>query len=221
MQTKDERLARMTRYRGKNRDRIRKWEREFYWKNKDEIATYQKSLRLIIKEHALSAYGGAKCGKCGREDINALTLDHIDQDGSRRREEGHPSGVGLYRYLRDRGYPPGFRVLCFNCNIKSWLEHARKTYSKNPLTIKSRQCVFDLKIKTLEAYGGCVCELCGNEDAEVLGIDHLNGGGNKHRKDMGFHGGQDFYRYLRDNKYPPGYRVLCLSCNNSEDRSCD
>jgi len=40
-------------------------------------------------------------------------------------------------------------------------------------------------------------------------IDHVNGGGNTHRKEVG----KTVYRWLRKQGYPEGYRVLCDNCN--------
>lgn len=48
--------------------------------------------------------------------------------------------------------------------------------------------------------------------AELLTIDHVNGGGNAHRKVIG-RGSKDFYRWLKRNNYPPGFQALCGSCN--------
>jgi hypothetical protein len=46
----------------------------------------------------------------------------------------------------------------------------------------------------------------------MLGIDHINGGGTKHRKEIKNFG---IYKWLIDNNYPLGYRVLCHNCNCS------
>ena len=56
------------------------------------------------------------------------------------------------------------------------------------------------------------CADCGDTIFETLTVDHLNGGGNKHRKKMKF-SGSAFYQWLVDKKFPPGYQVLCIRCN--------
>lgn len=69
-----------------------------------------------------------------------------------------------------------------------------------------------LKTEAIAAYGG-VCDCC-NESREVfLAIDHVNGGGLKHRKAIGKRGGGAFYKWLQDHGWPHGYRVLCHNCN--------
>jgi hypothetical protein len=47
----------------------------------------------------------------------------------------------------------------------------------------------------------------------LLTIDHLSGGGNKHRTEIGLHGGVEFYRWLKRNDYPKEFQVLCWNCN--------
>ena len=69
-----------------------------------------------------------------------------------------------------------------------------------------------VKTETISQYGGeCVC--CGEMKIEFLCIDHIEGGGTQHRREVGR--GQDFYRWLKRNEYPEGFRVLCSNCNQS------
>lgn len=58
--------------------------------------------------------------------------------------------------------------------------------------------------------GWPTCSCCGEKSIEFLSIHHLNGGGNRHRKidKIG-----NTYAWLRRNKYPDGYSVLCMNCN--------
>lgn len=58
-------------------------------------------------------------------------------------------------------------------------------------------------------YGG-KCECCGENKKEFLSIDHINGGGNKHRKDIGH---LSICKWLKKNNYPKGFRILCHNCN--------
>jgi hypothetical protein len=68
-----------------------------------------------------------------------------------------------------------------------------------------------LKLETIQHYGGkCTC--CGEDKLIFLTIDHINGGGNKHRRELNKKG-QDFYSWLRLNNWLKGYRVLCHNCN--------
>lgn len=71
-----------------------------------------------------------------------------------------------------------------------------------------------LKIDAINAYGG-KCDCCGIDNYEFMAIDHIYGNGNKHRKDNKIGGGQQFYRWLKKQNYPSGFRVLCHNCNMS------
>jgi hypothetical protein len=65
------------------------------------------------------------------------------------------------------------------------------------------------KLEALSAYGGPFCRCCNEDILEFLSIDHIKGGGNKHRKKVG----ANIYTWLKRNKYPKGFRVLCMNCN--------
>lgn len=66
------------------------------------------------------------------------------------------------------------------------------------------------KVSAIGHYGG-VCACCGERELAFLTIDHIDGGGTKHRQEVG--GGSKFYRWLITNEFPSGYQVLCANCN--------
>ena len=78
----------------------------------------------------------------------------------------------------------------------------------------SRQYNRKHRMLALQHYsnGKVECACCGEETLEFLALDHVNGGGGKHRRELG-RGGAIFTRWLRTNKYPSGYQVLCHNCN--------
>jgi hypothetical protein len=67
-----------------------------------------------------------------------------------------------------------------------------------------------LRVEVLRHYGQA-CSCCGESTQEFLCIDHIKGGGGKHRNEIG--SGYCFYLWLRSSGYPDGYRVLCHNCN--------
>ncbi len=106
----------------------KKAHRERYHANRVENAKTAKERRRRLKQAAFSAYGGAKCTCCGDEHLEFLSIDHIAGDGAEHREKllaefGWKSnrsamcGSTFYAWLKKQGYPPGFRVLCMNCNF--------------------------------------------------------------------------------------------------------
>lgn len=97
------------------------------------------------------------------------------------------------------------RAKCLSASQRCYRRHAedRKAYRKRVQQIEKRMA--------FEAYGGkCAC--CGEAGIHFLSIDHIHGGGNKHRREIGS-GGYRFYVWLRLRNYPPGYQVLCFNCN--------
>lgn len=74
---------------------------------------------------------------------------------------------------------------------------------------KMRELIFD-------AYGReCAC--CGESEREFLAVDHIFGGGRAHRLEIGGGkcGGNRFYQWLVNNKFPTGFRILCHNCNQA------
>ena len=62
----------------------------------------------------------------------------------------------------------------------------------------------------LRHYGGiCVC--CEEQELKFLCLDHVDGGGNKHRAEVG--GGTTFYNWIIRENFPAGFQVLCHNCN--------
>lgn len=64
----------------------------------------------------------------------------------------------------------------------------------------------------LEHYGK-QCDCCNEIEKEFLGIDHINGGGTKHRKEL--KNKSNIYRWVCKNNYPKEFRILCHNCNLS------
>ena len=72
----------------------------------------------------------------------------------------------------------------------------------------------DARLQVLQYYSATEipqCACCGDQTVEFLSIDHIDGGGGKHRKKVS----TNFYKWLIRNDFPDGYRVLCYNCNLS------
>jgi hypothetical protein len=69
------------------------------------------------REAVFKAYGGYVCVGCGETDKDVLTIDHVNNDGAaHRREIG--AGWPIYPWLVSNNFPPGFQVLCANCQMR-------------------------------------------------------------------------------------------------------
>jgi hypothetical protein len=79
------------------------------------------------------------------------------------------------------------------------------------LTVKRRYHRRNARLKVYQHYsnGTMKCAKCGNNDIDVLSIDHINGGGNAHRKNV-VHSHTE--EWLVRNNFPDGFQVLCMNC---------
>jgi len=97
-----------------------------------------------------------------------------------------------------RKYPPiENETLCLVCK------------KKNAIVGKDNR--IKQKLTVLQHYGG-KCKLCDAMDMAVLSIDHIDGGGTRHRNQL-LRQGTTLYRWLVKNNYPEGFQVLCFNCN--------
>lgn len=72
----------------------------------------------------------------------------------------------------------------------------------------------ELKATVHAHYGGkCSCPSCPETNPAFLSIDHINGGGTKHRKEINRGGGSKFHRWIIQNNFPTDLRLLCFNCN--------
>lgn len=98
---------------------------------------------------------------------------------------------------------------------KSCKRRKRKAfYAENPgkhMAHKAYQRAAGLRFKALaiSGYGG-VCACCGEDVFDLLSIDHIEGGGRAHKKELNR---STIFRWLVKNNYPSGFRVLCFDCN--------
>lgn len=101
---------------------------------------------------------------------------------------------------------------------KKYLLHKkeqRKRYKKKypeKIRVSATKHRMNRKVKVLSFYSGSkpFCKCCGEKEIKFLSIDHINGGGKKHRKveKIG-----DICEWLVRNKFPDGFQVLCFNCN--------
>jgi len=177
--------------------------------------TGQNSRRQKRRLEILSYYsnGELKCSMCGYDNPASLEINHLDGDGRKHHKKINGD---IVRYIRENNNPDEFNVLCGNCN---WKEFLLRNYDNTTITY-SKEYGFRKKISAFQIYSDyrIKCAVCGEDDIDVLTIDHIDGGGNKHKKKLKQEGieGRVFYEWLEKNLYPFGYRVLCRNCQRTE-----
>jgi hypothetical protein len=91
-------------------------------------------------------------------------------------------------------------------NISRW-ESKQREY-RNRKRMEQRNQV-------LVHYGGkCAC--CGESEPLFLTIDHIDGNGAQHRRMIGK---TDMWKWLCQQNFPGGYRLLCFNCNAGRYRN--
>lgn len=112
-------------------------------------------------------------------------------------------------YERNPGYKTKYDAAWKEANPGKYSEYNKKSSLK-------------LKRQVMDAYGGhCAC--CGETELTFLTIDHIDGDGAEHRREMAAErgsggtrwgqAGAPTYRWLRDHGFPTGFQVLCANCN--------
>lgn len=72
----------------------------------------------------------------------------------------------------------------------------------------------EVRLQVLRHYsdGEPLCRCCGEKELVFLAMDHIEGGGNKQRKEMKG-APHSIYRWLIKHGFPKGFQVLCHNCN--------
>jgi len=95
-------------------------------------------------------------------------------------------------------------------------EYMREWRKKNSAKSRSLQLKYyrELRYEIISYYGGSPpkCACCGESIFEFLTVDHINGGGNQHRKSLKV-GGNGLYTWIKRNNFPPIFQILCANCN--------
>lgn len=118
---RDKNMAQMRAYRKEHREEYRQNSRQYYAKHRKDFAQRSREVRGKLKLETMTYYSLGDtpyCASCGITDIDVLCLDHINNDGAEHRKLAGRAGTVTYGWLKKRGYPDGFQVLCANCNLK-------------------------------------------------------------------------------------------------------
>ncbi len=175
-------------------------------------ATAQRQSRIDVISYYSN--GSMVCACCGESIFEFLTIDHIDGGGNKHRKNERISNLSLW--LKRRQFPSGFRILCTNCNfahgVYGYCPHNGNVERPASTSILRYR---KLRIEALKHYGGDppTCACCGINHIEFLHLDHTNGDGAAHRRQLKTY---SIYRWVKAQGYPNmPLRVLCANCNCS------
>lgn len=185
----------------------------FYIKNIERERKRRNNVMLKLKKDCMNALGG-KCYDCGTEEIEVLTVEHINGKGLDEYKRlgngkvGHGKSI-LYRLIRDRKVNlENYLCLCMNCNMKRRIAKEHKETKMSKYGQKLKRDVLTLL--------GCKCSNCGIDDLDKLTLEHKQGFGRAHRRQLNKSGysSTKLYSLIRRGLEPiEKYSVLCFNCN--------
>lgn len=115
-------------------------------------------------------------------------------------------------FNKNRAMRDGLNSYCKPCHRASVSAYkkANPEWARERARAESRKLRNDI----LAGYGGrCVC--CGEDTPEFLALDHINGGGGIHRRQVG--GNTPIYRDVRRRGFPKDeFQLLCHNCNTAK-----
>jgi len=130
--------------------------------NKERYNASKYLYREKLKIKILAKYSDNKicCAYCGEEDVDVLCIDHINNNGTKHREElnvsqkGGGAGTRVYEALNKLDFQLGLQVLCFNCNTKKEMERKK--------TLRKQNKFYAERMKEITEYlnkmkGGDIC----------------------------------------------------------------
>lgn len=156
-----------------------------------------------LRKKFIDMYGG-KCDCCGIEDIDVLSMEHINRDGAQARRER--TSMTEYRLAIKTYQPEKYKILCRNCNSGG---HINGDCPHKTSLITDSHARRQRK-KFVEMYGG-KCMDCGETNFGFLTMEHINGGG--HQKCINGQQKSGEYRLALKEYRPDEYGVLCWNCN--------
>jgi hypothetical protein len=106
-------------YRSDCQDCLRARSRRYYEANHQAAVKQRRNYQADHRSQVFDHYG-RMCVCCGTTEN--LSIDHIDGNGKRHREELFGKSQGragstFYHWLVKQGFPPGYQTLCRRCNI--------------------------------------------------------------------------------------------------------
>jgi len=153
--------------------------------------------------------------------------EHKEELNRKRREYGNARYPTIKEkhlaYFKEHNQIPEVKAKIKERNHKRYeenrdklLKQTKEYNSKHKLETAVRNAASSLirKTEVLTHYGNgkCVCVMCGYDNIGALSIDHINGNGCEHRREIGKGGGINFYKWLKDNNLPEGFQTLCMNC---------
>ncbi len=181
---------------------------KYYITHKEEILHKNKEYRECNIE-SIRKKGRQKYHD-NKDIIRQKNKEYRERNKEKIKKQKHES------YLRNKEKVKQ-RVKEYKQNNKDKVRARQKKYMQQP-NVKSRFNKYNREWSkkrreiVISHYGG-VCACCEESQIEFLSMDHINGDGAKHRRELKKNGHIHIYDWLIKNNFPEGFQVLCMNCN--------
>ena len=176
-------------------------------------AEHTKAWRDRKKQAGLCPHCGRNPSANGKRCPDCQTRD-VDNNSSRFQQRYNN---GLCGACGKNPHREG-KKSCTFCSQKRKDKYA-SCEDKDARRVQAKMVRHDRKIRIINHYGG-ICACCGESELMFLAIDHINGGGNEHRRQIGNNpknrcgsSSTQFYKWIEKNDFPDILQVLCHNCN--------
>jgi hypothetical protein len=168
------------------------------------IRDYQNERKRQARSRLIDTMGGC-CMICKFSDHRGLHLDHINNDGKTDIIRKTGFSAKYYNSLSEsEDSRKHLQLLCANCN---WTKQCNMKLEFKKLKLQEAR-------KNLILAMGNKCKHCGyNEDYRCIHLDHIDGGGNKDRKQYGCLSISKYTKMINDYSLREKFQLLCVNCN--------
>jgi hypothetical protein len=180
--------------------------------------SYLSSPRIFCSAICRSLYRRPPyCQTCkGSEDLRPLQYKSDPMTGQKIPSSWRCRTCNRNKVSVWRNSSRGQFILKQRRSTHAYRETTRRYYLLHPeIRNRQRYATQRLKMDVLTHYAGPRprCKCCGEDQILFLTLDHINGGGNAHRRSIFGKKSGNMYYWIRKNNYPVGFQVLCWNCN--------
>lgn len=167
----------------------------------DTEMTFYDTLVIMDHKHVFKGQKSKVC-ECGISSDQECAKGHLRSESSYK-----SSGRWVCRICQRE------RVATYRAELMTPERHERW---KAQMRKRAKEHHRELRQKVLDHYGAkCAC--CGESEPAFLAMDHIGGGGNKHRRELGARSGSlKMYRWIINNGFPDTFQTLCHNCNQAK-----
>lgn len=219
---KDKYISISKNYGTNHKEEKKEYDKRYRYENKDKIMKYNEELKIrafetIAKETNMEL----RCWKCGEDDIEKLSIGHIDNSGKTDRKTNGRGSTFRRKIINGSIDCSNLRIECYNCNNVAFLYGIYPNeIRKNGRKIKNDK-YYKLKKDAYEKIANhhnrnIECFICGEKITECLTIGHINNDGCEERKKEGRSTYSLYSRIVKGDRSCEDLQLECWNCNCSK-----